>query len=119
MWKSEPIILPDDMDAECIALCEAMNRYDGIMTTGSCCGHDLGHGIQPFRVFFHAESLESLPLLLYGVDACHSGVRGWKVVARTDCAASPTSFLLEGPIGDYKGAERIAEVLNQLVSEKV
>ena len=29
------------MDPEVVSLCDAMNALPGIMTTDSCCGHDI------------------------------------------------------------------------------
>ena len=105
--------LPDDIDAEVVTLCEAMNRLPGIDTTESCCGH----GREPFRIFFVAASLEALPPVVEAVDSCHSGVRGWDVIATTHCAMSPVQFLLEGPKGDYRGADRLAAVMTELSAE--
>jgi hypothetical protein len=56
--------LPSDLDPECVELVEAMNNFDGIRTTCSCCGH----GKTPFRIFFLADSLDALRPLLYAVD---------------------------------------------------
>lgn len=39
---------PNDMDPECIPICNALNAIPGIRTTESC----YGHGREPFRVFF-------------------------------------------------------------------
>jgi len=95
------------MDAECVALCEAMNLVPGIRTTESCCGHNE----HEYRVFFNTESLEALPPLLYWFDGCHSGCYGWKVIVRTDCGCSPAYFYVEGPTGQrsYDDAKIIAE----------
>ena len=30
----------DNMDKECIALCNAINKIPGLRTIESCCGHD-------------------------------------------------------------------------------
>ena len=99
--------LPDDIDQECRALCEAMNALPGIQTFESCCGH----GERPFCIWFQAETLEALPKCLYYFDRCHSGVSGWCVTARTDCGMSPVSFMVEGPVGDYDGAGKIAAAM--------
>ena len=99
------------MDPECFELCEQMNRFPGVTTHESCCGH----GQRPFRIWFGADSLEALPPLLFYCDShgcgCHSGVMGWHVRVQTDCAASPVTFALEGPVGDYDGAEKIAAAM--------
>ena len=99
--------LPKDMDRECVALCEALNYLAGIRTIESCCGH----GEHPFRVWFKTENLEALPEALYYFDRCHSGVPGWSVHATTDCGMSPVTFMVEGPLGDYDGANTIARAM--------
>ena len=99
---------PKDIDRECVALCEALNCLAGIRTIESCCGH----GEHPFRVWFKAENLEALPEALYYFDSCHSGVWGWSVHATTDCGMSPVTFMVEGPEGDYDGADTIAHAMN-------
>ena len=104
------------MDPECIALCDAMNGFDGIQTFESCCGH----GKKPFCVWFSAKSLEVLPPLLYYFEACHSGVYGWSVVARTDCGMSPAHFYAESTtVGDeaYTEAEKIAKCMAEHLIE--
>ena len=53
------------MDQECIPLCDAINKIQGLRTTESCSGH----GTKPMRIWFRVQSLEHLPLLLYWLDA--------------------------------------------------
>lgn len=107
---------PYDLDFEIRELCIQMNRFPGIQTTCSCCGH----GKRPIGIFFLA-SLEDLPPLLYWCDhhgcACHSGVRGWVVKVYTDCTMRPASFLLEGPAGDYEGAAKIAAKMKEFLDD--
>ena len=103
------VVLPTDMDRECIALCEAMNRLPGIETRNSCCGHNK----YPYRIWFNARSLKALPRLLYWFDICHSGCPGWRVSVETDCAACPAFFVVEGPVGHYEDAEKIAKLLEE------
>lgn len=47
---------PDDMDPECVPLCDALNMLPGIRTTSSCCGH----GEREFTVFFAADTVAAL-----------------------------------------------------------
>jgi len=54
----------DTMDKECLPLCDAINKVDGLDTFESCCGHDL----HPFRIWFGVSNLEALPPLLYYLD---------------------------------------------------
>jgi len=95
------------MDKECISLCKAINSISGLQTTESCCGH----GDTPFRVWFTTEDLDALPDLLYWLNYCHSGCSGWQVTVTTDCVKSPVSFCIEGPVGAYKEAEKIASLI--------
>jgi hypothetical protein len=103
------MVLPPDVDEECVALCNAMNRLPGITTIGSCCGH----GQDWYSICFVAVSLEHLPDLLYWFDGCHSGEYGWQCVVSTDCGKSPVTFTIEGPIGEraYRGADVIANYI--------
>lgn len=96
-----------DLDVECRAMCEAMNKCPGITTVASCCGH----GAEPFRIWFVAANLEVLPMLIYYLDVCHSGCRGWTCRVTTDCAASPVKFCVEGPVKAYGEAQHITELI--------
>jgi hypothetical protein len=104
------------MDPECIALCEAMNKFDGIETIESCCGH----GDHPYRIWFVARDLQVLPELLYWFDACHTGRRGWNVSVQTDCSMAPAVFKAEGPVGkqSYTDALFIAEKMAEYLISK-
>jgi len=58
----------DEFDPEVVPLCKAMNRIEGICTTGSCCGHNK----TPFHISFEATNIynyhQGLPILLYYLD---------------------------------------------------
>ena len=108
---------PEDMDRECVALCDAINKIPGIHTRESCCGH----GIYNFMIFFEIEP-EALkvtfPMLIYYTVPCHIGFR-WNITARTDCSMAPTSFLLESRCKGkkaYQQANEIAEAINEYLS---
>ena len=86
---------PDDMDAECILICDALNALPGIKTSESCCGH----GERPHRIFFTSVLIEHLMPILRAADSS-----AWHV--EVDCAVSTSTgfadiaiFMLEGPIG--------------------
>jgi hypothetical protein len=53
-----------DIDKECIDLCEAINRYNGLRTVESCSGH----GDNIFRIFLHVDDVESLAPMLFYLD---------------------------------------------------
>lgn len=99
----------ENMDIECIPLCDALNALPGITTTESCCGH----GKEPFRIWFRANSLGDLPALAYRFSPCHSGCYGWKITMHTDCSMSPVQFLIEHPLSDtcYEEANKIAALI--------
>ena len=54
----------DQMDKECIALCEALNRLPGISTEESCCGH-LKY---QYYIWFGCRNLRSLAIIARAVD---------------------------------------------------
>ena len=97
----------ESLDEEVIALVHALNRFEGINTISSCCGH----GKSPFCIWFKAELLEDLPPIIYLFDKCHCGFWGWKVEVITDCAESPVTFMIEGPVGAYDEANEIAKIM--------
>ncbi len=102
------------MDAECIRLCDALNRLLGIQTVGSC----YGHGVSPYRIFFTSSSVEALLPVLYHLDSCHCGFEGWQVTVGTDCAMSHVSFVVEGPIGlrAIQQAGKLAQLIHSYVA---
>ena len=101
----------EKIDKECFKLCDAINRLPGLVTFSSCCGH----GRDNFFIGVFPKDVLALVPLLYYLDSCHSGQRGWRVYVRTDCAMSPPFFYVEGPKGQrgYKGASIIADHINE------
>lgn len=113
----------DDMDKECIALCNAINLFSpDVHTIESCCGHGERH----FCVWFTVSNFKVLPRILYYFDPCHNGFyeektsraythRSWQVKVITDCAMSYPTFLVEGPIGEqaYQQAAELAELITE------
>ena len=107
-------IPPTDLDSECLALCLALNKLNGIDTVESCSGH----GQQPFHVWFTTQQLSALPPLLYWFAGCHCGFYKWTVQARTDCAMSPVYFMIEGPAGAFDQADYIARLIEAYTAEQ-
>lgn len=104
----EPV--PAGMDQECVVLYHAMNRLPGIRTTESCCGH----GEEAFMMLFTADRVESLAVLTSAIDFSHMisapRPRGWSIkVIRGGW--EPVLFILIGPVGDYAGANWIADLI--------
>jgi len=92
-FYQEQMKYPDDIDAECVPLCDALNALPGIRTSSSCCGH----GEHPHRIFFGAETIDSLLPIVLAADSS-----AWHVEA--DNAVGPgfedvVIFKLEGPKG--------------------
>lgn len=98
-----------DVDKECVRLCKVINQIPGIYSRESCCGH----GEHPYHIWFSTDSLEALPNLLYWFDGCHCGFYEWYVKVRTDCGKSPAIFYIEGPVGAYDEADKIAEIIEK------
>jgi len=101
-----------EMDKECLALCDALNRVPGIRTAASCCGHGKGD----YHIWFVADSLEALPDVLYWFDGCHCGFYNWRVEVTTDCAKHPVHFMVTGvgePENLYGQAAKIATLLDE------
>ena len=69
MRLNRKINYEDNMDFECVALCNALNSVKGIVTHESCCGH----GSCSFSIFFRATSWKGLFFVTRCVDK-----RYWK-----------------------------------------
>ena len=82
----------DQMDKECIALCEELNRLPGINTDESCCGHLK----EPYRIFFTCRNLRSLAIIARAVDRRYCATpMGWRIIAETGDRMPCYNFLLE------------------------
>ena len=101
--------MTEELDYEVKSLVEALNMYEGIETISSCCGHDE----RPFRIWFSAEQIEHLAPVVYVFDSCHCGFRDWFVEVITDCSMNRAIFMIEGPIGAYAQADKIAQYLRE------
>ncbi len=51
----------NQMDQECIKLCDTINKFEGIRTVESCCGH----GEHNYRIWFIANDLKYLAPVIY------------------------------------------------------
>jgi len=105
----------NDMDKECVVLCDAINRIPGLRTIESCCGH--GH--HNFTVYFKVTTLEHLPILLYYISACHVGFT-WDCRVYTDCGMNPVYFMIESrSFGEnaYNESSVIAQKINKYMTQ--
>jgi hypothetical protein len=110
------MMYPEDMDQECIPLCDAMNSLPGIKTVSSCCGH----GVKHFGIFFtiSGDANAVLPPLLYWFDDCHLPKRDWRISVFTDCSADGATFFLESPCVGKEAYQEAALIAEKLLMEK-
>lgn len=106
--------LPQNMDPECVALCNAINSIPYLHTIESCCGH----GKDYFRIWLFCENNLFLPILLYFLDSCHIDF-DWDCIVKTDCAMSPVHFCIQSrSTGDvaYREAAKITEEITSYLN---
>lgn len=114
VWENPPRI-----DPECIKICTALNELPGIRTFESCCGH----GEHGFWVWFEVtnpieKGLLILSRCLYNrQDRVPTGdSQGWRAVLYHFDRCPRLCFLLEGPTGDYAGADGLAEEISKYLN---
>jgi hypothetical protein len=103
------------IDDECIALCDAINKLDGLETTYSCCGHNKGF----FYIFVNPKSdihkLAKLNEVLQKV--IHwLPMEQWQI--RVDSRGDHISFLLHSESVGKQAVEEsnvIAMIINKVV----
>lgn len=74
------IQLPEDVDAECVDICNLLNRLPGTETDESC----QGHGKHPFWVFFSCTDIDTISRLGRAVFNTYSDGKWEIVVDSTD-----------------------------------
>ena len=109
------------IDVECLELCVALNKLNGITTFESCCGHETG----PFQIWFVSQSMEALATLMEILShhGSHSQPSKWKVYCPIEYwphkrELHPASFILEGPVGAYDQANEITNLINSYIERK-
>lgn len=75
LLKKPSILLPSDMDLECIEICNLLNRLPGTQTDESC----QGHGKHPFWVFFTCTDIDTISRLGRAVFKSYSD-GNWEIV---------------------------------------
>lgn len=80
------VVLPPDMDVECVALCNVLNTLPGIETRESCCGHLKDR----YSIWFHCENIDTLSRLARCVERNYSDGK-WEVLVDS-CDTSPRGF---------------------------
>jgi len=92
---------PNDMDPECIPLCDALNAIPSIRTIGSCCGHGKG----PFSVWFHMDDRRRskyLTVVARVLDRRYGGIPGWScTLDNGDITEHQPAFVISS--GPYRG----------------
>lgn len=83
------ITLPDDMDKECIGICDLLNTLPTVETVESCCGHCR----RPFWVWFHCYDLGVLSRLGRAVERNYSD-GNWEIVVDSSDIAPYGMFWL-------------------------
>jgi len=104
----------DQMDRQCIRLCDAINSISGLKTFESCCGH----GKNSMLVFLEAHEVQDLCALAMSVNRMYGGPlwqgHEWTVkVWHIESGPRPTTcFLLESPSRGqvaYRHADKLAK----------
>lgn len=100
--------LPDDIDPECITLCNAINSLPGLETFESCCGH----GTEDFVIFFKAKTIKALKPLLEEIDSM--GRWRWKIDVTWSSGSNFACFcLFTSPDHAHEANEFAKYILNR------
>ncbi len=106
---------PAGLDSECQELFRALNALPGIETVESCCGH----GIEPYRFWFLADSTQrGLQLLSLLMDPRYYPFKAWDVYLDHRDIEPQTFFRLEGPVGAYPQARALAAAIQKLIDKE-
>ena len=73
--EEETIKLPEDIDKECIEICNVLNRLPGTETFESC----MGHGKHEFWVFFRCYNIDTISRLGRAVNKNYSD-GNWEII---------------------------------------
>ena len=101
---NKPINLPiEDMDKECIELCEKLNTLEGVETSGSCCGHLR----ERYMIFFYCNNFVTLGKLFRCVNRNYSDGKWELLVDGSDHHPSYLFWLRsKKPFKSYKSMEK-------------
>ena len=107
------MIYDEQMDKECIELCNAINSIKGCNTFESCCGH----GKYPYRIWFTAVEVQHLVIPVMACNKNYGCVLGWEVKVSHCESPNRAIFLLEGPINAYEDADKIAKTIYEFFGQ--
>lgn len=102
---------PNDIDQQCIYLCNALNSIPHVSTVESCCGH----GKESFDIWFNCYKNRQLLPIARSISRNYSGITDeWSLlVAYSDLPERPIFFQLSsnGVKGEraYKESKMIAD----------
>jgi len=96
----------------CHRLCNAMNRFSGIRTTSSCCGH----GKKPLTVFFSANDLDTIARFLSVIRSVYFFGFQWDcfIKSRNFFEVSYTLSSRSKGAEAYREANCVANLLNSI-----
>ena len=110
--KKNKIVLPADMDKECIALCEALNELPHIETEESCCGHLRS----PFRIWLRCSSFTYLAIIARAIDRRYSGTqKEWRIVSESSDLHPRFLFMLTS-VEPYQTYEEMIIDTNRIIT---
>ena len=120
------ITLPENMDKECVRLCNAMNARPGIETFESCCGHSKEeYHIWYIVTDYNKRGLLALSRFLsfnyhaFGLPSNENPQSYWKIILDHMDISPQICFRLEGPIGDFEGADELAKLIEDHVADVI
>ena len=82
--------LPNDVDEQCIGLCNTLNKLPGVSTFESCCGHNK----YPFRVWFHCLNINTISRLGRCVERNYSD-GNWRILVDSSDTSPLGVFCIE------------------------
>lgn len=110
--KKNKIVLPADMDKECIALCETLNELPHTETEESCCGHLRS----PFRIWLRCSSFTYLAIVARAIDRRYSGTqKEWRIVSESGDLHPRFLFMLTS-VEPYQTYEEMITDTNRIIS---
>lgn len=110
--KKNKIVLPADMDKECIALCDALNELPHTETEESCCGHLKS----PFRIWLRCSSFTYLAIVARAIDRRYSGTKKeWRIVSESGDLHPRFLFMLTS-VEPYQTYEEMITDTNRIIA---
>lgn len=110
IYDKPSIELPvDDMDKECVELCNLLNRIPGVETSESCCGHLKGR----YQVWFYCYNLVSLSMLGRTVERNYSDGK-WEILVDS-CDSEPFALFWLRSKTKFRSERAMAKSVNSLM----